>query len=514
MNRASRSDGHMHGGSYSHINGASYDYVIVGSGSAGSVLAYRLARAGYSVGVVEAGGRGDAEMVADPLAYGQFRETRHDWNYTSLPQAETAGRSHVFPRGKLWGGCAGVNGMVYIRGPRSDFEHWARAAGDGWGPDRAARAFDELEAEPGQLAAALPPPQRTAWHASFLAACAEQGLSTRETFDDATLDGAGWTRLTLHGGRRRGAREAFLLPSLATGLVEINDACTALRILFDGDRAHGVACRRGGQSVALTARREVIVCCGALNSPQLLLRSGIGAPHELSALGIPVVSALGEVGMNLSDHLVTGAVFTADRGVPAGPTAVAAFARSAGDVSTPDLQLWLNRRRHSAGHDAGDDSFTILCALIQPASRGAVRLAPGDVYGPPVIDTGYLTDKADLDALVQGVRLARDLGAAEGFRWARPREVQPGAGLAGDDELAGFVRGSVSGQHHPMGTCRMGADDASVLDAHLRVRGVRGLRVADASVFPTPIGTGPDASTQMVAWRAADLILEAPDGAR
>lgn len=484
-----------------------YDYIVVGSGSAGSVLAYRLARAGHRVGVVEAGGRGEAAMVADPLAYGQFRETRYDWNYASLPHAETDGRTHVFPRGKLWGGSASVNGMVYIRGQRTDFEAWAAAAGEGWGPERVAEAFDELEAEPGQLAVPLPAPQRTAWHESFLAACAEQGLAARETFDDGNLDGAGWTRLTMHGGRRRGAHEAFLLPALVTDRVDIEDECAALRILFDGDRAAGVECRRAGRTVRLAARHEVIVCCGALNSPQLLLRSGIGAPDELSALGIPVVAAVPEVGMNLSDHLVTGAVFTADRGVPAGPTAVAAFTRSAGHVGTPDLQLWLNRRRHSAGHDAGDDSFTILCALVQPASRGAVRLAP-DPHGQPVIDTGYLTDKADLDALVQGVRLARELGAADGFRWARPIEVQPGAGLVGDDELARFVRRSVSGQHHPMGTCRMGADDASVVDPRLRVRGVAGLRVADASIFPTPIGTGPDASTQMVAWRAADLVLE------
>jgi choline dehydrogenase len=510
MNRASRS--------YDHIadeadDYTAYDYIVVGSGSAGSVLSYRLARAGYSVGVVEAGGRGDAEMVADPLAYGQFRETRHDWNYTSLPQAETDGRTHVFPRGKLWGGSASVNGMVYIRGPRTDFDAWADAAGEEWGPDRVAEAFDELEAEPGRLAVPLPGPERTAWHEAFLAACAGRGLATRDTFDDGTLDGAGWTRLTMRSGRRRGAYEAFLLPALVTGVAEIHDECTALRILFDGDRARGVECRRGGDAVRLSARREVIVCCGALNSPQLLLRSGIGAPDELSALGIPVVSDVPEVGANLSDHLVTGAVFTADQGVPAGPTAVAAFTRSAGHVSTADLQLWLNRRRHSAGHDAGENSFTILCALVQPAARGAVRLAPGDVYGRPVIDTGYLTDKADLDALVQGVRLARELGGAASFRWARPREVQPGAGLASDDELAGFVRRSVSGQHHPMGTCRMGGDDASVVDPRLRVRGVRGLRVADASVFPTPIGTGPDASTQMVAWRAAGLILEDQRGA-
>ncbi|WP_329560603.1 GMC family oxidoreductase [Kitasatospora sp. NBC_01266] len=485
----------------------SYDYIVVGSGSAGSVLSYRLGRAGHSVAVIEAGDRGDAELVADPLAYGRFRRTRHDWNYDSLPQAETDGRTHVFPRGKLWGGSSSVNGMVYIRGARTDFDAWARAAGEQWGWDRAVRAFEELEAEPGQLAATLPGPERTLWHEAFLAACARHGLAARGTFDDGVLDGAGWTRLTMRSGRRRGAHEAFLLPALATSQVDMNDECTALRVLFDGDRAFGVECRRGRETVRLTAEREVIVCCGALNSPQLLLRSGIGAPDELSLLGIPAVSAVPGVGRNLSDHLVTGAVFTADEGVPAGPTAVAAFARSGGQVSGSDLQLWLNRRRHSAEHDAGDSSFTILCALVRPASRGTVRLAPGGGHARPVIDTGYLTDKADLDALVQGVRLARELGRVESFSSVRPVEAQPGGSLVSDDELAGFVRRSVTGQHHPMGTCRMGSDDESVVDPCLRVRGVHGLRVADASVFPFPVGTGPDASTQMVAWRAADLIL-------
>jgi choline dehydrogenase-like flavoprotein len=489
----------------------SYEYVIVGSGSAGSVLCYRLGRAGHSVGVVEAGGRGDAALVVDPLAYGRFRRTPYDWNYTSLPQAETDGRTHVFPRGKLWGGSSSVNGMVFIRGARLDFDAWADAAGERWGWDRAVRAYEELEAEPGQIATRLPGPDRTAWHEAFLAACTERGLAARVTFDDGVLCGAGWTRLTMRSGRRRGAREVFLLPALETGQVEMNDECLALRVLFDGDRASGVECQRRGEIVRLMAEREVIVCCGALNSPQLLLRSGIGPPGEISGLGIPVVSGRREVGRNLADHLVTGVVFTADAGVPAGPTAVAAFAPSAGHVEGSDLQLWLNRRRHSAEHDAGDSSFTILCALVRPASRGTVRLAPGSACRPPVIDTGYLTGKTDLNALVQGVRLASELGSGRSFRRVGAVQAQPGRGPASDDELAAFVRRSAAGQHHPMGTCRMGSDDDAVVDPRLRVRGVDGLRVADASVFPGPVGTGPDATTQMVGWRAADLILE--DGA-
>jgi choline dehydrogenase len=487
-----------------------YEYVVVGSGSAGSVLAHRLGRAGYSVGVVEAGSRGEPGLVADPLAYGRFRGTPCDWDYRSLPQAETGGRVHAFPRGKLWGGSASVNGMVYLRGARMDFEAWAREAGEEWGWEPALRAFEELErGEPGRRALEPEPlAAPSGWHEAFLAACAQRGFMARHTFDDGHLDGAGWTRLTLRSGRRRGAHEVFLLPALATPQVEMHGGCQVLRVLFDGQRARGVECWDGDRAVRFTAEREVILCCGALNSPHLLLLSGIGEPDELSRLGVKTVAAAPEVGANLSDHLVTGVVWAADQGVPAGPTAVVAFAPSAGHVTGSDLQLWLNRRRHSARSDVGDDSFTILCALVRPASRGTVRLADGDARRPPVIRTGYLTDKADLDALVQGVRLARELGGAESFRWAHPVEAEPGPGPAGDDELATFVRTSVSGQHHPMGTCRMGGDDRSVVDPRLRVRGVEGLRVADASVFPTPVATGPDATTQMLGWRAADLILQ------
>lgn len=489
---------------------ATYEYLVVGSGSAGSVLAHRLGRAGHSVGVVEAGGRGEDALVADPLAYGAFRRTARDWGFTSRPDAGTGGRVHDFPRGRLWGGSSSVNGMVWIRGARADSDAWAEAAGEQWGWDRALRAYRELEGEPGDPDLLAPERMRPAaeYHEAFLAACAERGLAERETFDDGRLDGAGWTRLTLRSGRRRGAHEVFLLPALAAFPVEMNDRLLALRVLFDGDRACGVECWDGRQRVRLAAEREVVVCCGALNSPVLLLASGIGPPRELSGLGVPAVSPLPEVGRNLSDHLVTGAVFTADQGVPAGPTAVAAFARSDDRLPASDLQLWLNRRRHSARHDVGDDSFTILCALVRPASRGTVRAAGGSTGPRPLIEPGYLTERADLDALVKGVRLARDLGGAKSFQWVRPVEAQPGAGLTGDGELAGFVRESVSGQHHPMGTCRMGGDEESVVDPRLRVRGVRGLRVADASVFPTPVATGPDATTQMVAWRAADLILQ------
>jgi choline dehydrogenase len=491
----------------------SYEYIVVGSGSAGSVVAHRLGRAGHSVGVVEAGGRGETALVADPLAYGEFRRTAFDWDYTSLPQAETGDRTHVFPRGKLWGGSSSVNGMVYLRGARRDFDDWAKTAGDEWGWDRALKAFEELEGEPGRPPAdgVLAPertPEPTAWHEAFLEACAENGLTARESFDDGELDGAGWTRLTMRAGRRRGAHEVFLLPALTSGHVGMVDNCLALRVLFDGGRANGVECWDGHRTVRLTAEREVILCCGAFNSPQLLMLSGIGAAGELSRHGITTVAEVPEVGRNLSDHLVTGVVFAATGGVPAGPTAVVAFTRSSGHDGGSDLQLWLNRRRHSAACDVGDDSFTILCALVRPASRGTLRLASGDAHRQPLITTGYLTDRADLDALVEGVRLGRALGNSPGFQWAHPKEAQPGPGVVADGELAAFVRQSVSGQHHPMGTCRLGSDDDSVVDPRLRVRGVHGLRVADASVFPTPVATGPDATTQLVAWRAADLILE------
>jgi choline dehydrogenase len=521
-----------------------YDYVVVGAGSAGCVLANRLSEDGRArVLVLEAGGSDARQEVRIPAAFAKLFKGPCDWAYETEPEPNLGGRRLFWPRGKMLGGSSSMNAMIYIRGNAADYDAWRDAGNAGW--DYASvlpyfrRAFNQqrgasdLHGSGGPLNVAdlryVHPVTR-----AFLAAAAETGLAANDDFNGARQEGSGLYQVTQRRGRRHSAADAYLRPALSRPNLAVESGAHATRILFDGRRATGVAYRRDGRDVEVRASREVLLAGGAINSPQLLMLSGVGPAADLRALGVEVVADVAGVGENLQDHLLTilayectqpGTLASAERLTSvaryllfrAGPLTsnvaeAGAFARVLDDAATPDVQLMFGPcfyiehgfvRREGHGFSVGP-------VLLRPESRGSVRLASADPFAPPEIRANYLSSERDLRTLVEGVRLSRRIAAAPALAPFRGAEVLPGDEVADDDAaLAEFVRRSAETLYHPVGTCKMGTGADAVVDAQLRVRGVAGLRVVDASVMPTIPSGNTNAPTIMIAEKAADAIRQA-----
>jgi choline dehydrogenase-like flavoprotein len=519
-----------------------YDYVIVGAGSAGCVLANRLSDSGAEVLLVEAGGRDRSAKIKIPAAFAQQFQTKLDWDYASGPEPGCEGRNLYVPRGRALGGSSSMNAMLYVRGHRSDYDGWRDEAGcEGWGwgdvhPYFIRSEHHEAGAGPdhgyGGLLNVAPPRSPRALTELMIAAARRRGHPADRDYNDGEPDGVAPVEVTQKRGRRWSCADAFLRPAAGRPNLTVLTGAFAHGLDIASGRVRGVELSGKTDMAGARARREVILAAGAIGSPQLLMLSGIGDPDKLAGLGIDVVAPLPAVGTNLQDHPYVVGIWDstigaslADAEKPAalldfllrrrGPlTSTVAeaflFTRSDGGDGPPDLQFHLapayfadNGFEEYDGH-----ALTMGPVLIAPRARGEVTLASADPAAKPAILGNHLTDQADVDALVSGVRIARELAATPPLAGAVGREIYPGPGVGDDDEaIAADVRRRLELLYHPVGTCRMGSDSDSVVDPELRVRGIDGLRVVDASVMPTITHGNTNAPTIMIAEKGADLIL-------
>ncbi|MEP6852331.1 MAG: GMC family oxidoreductase N-terminal domain-containing protein [bacterium] len=519
---------------------AAYDYVIVGAGSAGCVLAARLSEdPDVSVLLLEAGGPDDVDEIHIPAALYRLFKTAYDWDYTTEPQPQVNGRRLYWPRGRMLGGSSSLNAMLYIRGNRLDYDTWRDDGAKGWGyqdllpyflrAEDNERGASEFHAEGGPLRVEdqrFPNPIS----ARVLAAAVDAGIPANDDFNGAVQDGAGLFQVTQRGGRRWSAADAYLHPVTHRPNLTIRTDALVYRVLIDGGVATGVRYSWAGQRCDVRAEREVILSGGAINSPQLLLLSGIGPAAALQAFDIDVLVDAPNVGQRLQDHPIAPAqytthgvrdLFAAERlpqfarwfarhtGPLTSPVAeVCAFVRSDPARPAPDLQFHVipaMLREHGLA-PAPARGLTMCATLVDVASRGAVTLRSADPRHRPAIDAGYLRESADLDVLIAGLEIAREIAARPALAGSLVAEVWPGPSARSRAALADHVRAELQTLYHPTSTCALGPNDDDVVDLDLQVRGVERLRVVDASVMPSVPRGNTNAPTIAVAERAADLI--------
>ena len=524
-----------------------YDFVIVGAGSAGCVLADRLSETGeHAVLLIEAGRSDNNLFIRMPSAfYVPMNTPAFDWGYHSEPEPNLDNRRISCPRGRVLGGSSSVNGMVYVRGHPRDFDRWAELGADGWSYAdvlpyfRKAQRFDgpagdyhgldgPLATTNGRLTNPL--------YGVFLTACEQAGYARSDDLNGYRQEGFGPLPMTVDHGVRASTARAYLRPARRRPNLTVLSGHRAEQIRFSGNRASGVLARpeRGGPEIAALARREVVVAAGAINSPTLLMRSGIGDADELTRLGIPLVAPLSGVGRNLMDHLEVylqhacsstaslypftrmprkawvGARWLADRG-GLGATnhfETGGFIRSAAGVSWPDIQFHFlpTAMSYDGSSMAGEPGFQVHVGPMLSPSRGQVTLRSRDPAVPPRIEFNYMSHAEDRHVFRQAIRLAREIFLQPAFDAHRGRELSPGAGVTSDAEIDAFVRANAESAYHPCGTCRMGSGDGAVVDPEGRVHSVDNLRVVDASIFPHITNGNLNAPTIMVAERISDLI--------
>jgi choline dehydrogenase len=485
----------------------SYDIVIVGAGSAGCALAHRLsADPSLSVALLEAGGSDEREAIRVPREYFSLWGTDVDWQYQSTPQIGTAGRVHALPRGRVLGGTSSINGMVYLRGAQSDYDGWAAAGCPGWEWARVREAFAQLEHV---LCPAVLEPHNPL-SAAMVVAAVEAGYPRQPTFDDGMLAGTGWNRSTIRDSVRHSAYRAFVAPVRDRPNLDVRTGEQVLRLALDGPRASGVVVRRGDGGAETVSAGEVIVCAGAFDSPRILMLSGIGPAAELTRQGITPVADL-PVGENLIEHLLIGVVYNSRRPISdlnAYCTEACAFARSTPERSDCDIEISFAKEPHFAPEtDDGVPRFTIIPGITRPKSRGTVKLTAADPDAPLAIDPAYFSHPDDMATMIRAVRLSREIGAQPALGDWSAGEHFPGPAVEEDDEIAAYVARDVSTWFHPVGTCRMGSGADAVVGPNLRVHGIAGLRVADASIMPDIVSVNTNAASMMIGWKAADAVL-------
>jgi choline dehydrogenase len=506
------------------VREASYDVVVVGSGSAGCVIARRLVDAGVRVCVLEAGGPDDNPAIHDPARLMELQGSPDDWDYATVPQPGCGGRELHLPRGKVLGGSSAVNGMIYIRGHRLDYDLWAYLGNAGWGYEdvlplfRRSEDFDGGESRYHGVGGELHVRAGYEPHpllADVVAAAQEAGVPFNPDHNGAELDGVGFTQLMVKDGRRQSQWVAFLGPVADAANLTVLSRAYARRLLFEGGRCVGVEIGRDGGVERVRAEHEVIVCAGTLESPKLLQLSGIGEGEALRSLGIDVVVDLPGVGENLHDHSLVPLIWSSPRSVPptlpgTQPLHAHLFARSGPGLAVPDLQpLFWHIPLYFPGMSGPQDGFTLMSGLIRPAGRGSVTLRSADPDDRPLVDPGFLACAADVDALEVGVELCREIAAAPALADWRGEELYPGPGVRASSAVREWIRETLTTYQHVAGTCKMGIDALAVVDPELRVYGVDGLRVADASIMPAITSGNTHAPTTMIGERAADLVAAA-----
>ena len=527
---------------------AEFDYVIVGAGSAGCVLANRLTADGkHSVLLLEAGPKDTNIWIHVPLGYGKlFKEKSVNWMYQTEPEPGLHGRQVFQPRGKVLGGSSSINGLLYVRGQHEDYDRWRQHGNAGWGYDdvlpyfkraeNQQRGADDYHGVGGPLSV-------SDWrHAdplseAFVKAAVEAGIPFNPDFNGARQEGAGYFQTTTRRGRRASSAYSYLRPARSRGNLHVETAALAQRVLFEGRRARAVEYRQNGGLRTARARKEVLVSGGAYNSPQLLQLSGVGPAELLKQHGIDVVLDARGVGNDLQDHLQVRLVTRCAQSVTLndvvnhpvrkvlaglqyaalrkGPLTIAAgtagaFFKTNPRLATPDIQIHfipfstdkMGEKLHSFS------GFTATVCQLRPESRGSLKIRSADPTAPPEIRINYLATETDRAAFIDGIRILRRILAAPALKPYCVNEVYPGPDTTSDEELLDFCRKTGGTVYHPTSTCRMGNDPLSVVDQRLRVRGIEALRVVDASVMPDLMSGNTNAPTIMIAEKASDMILE------
>jgi choline dehydrogenase len=535
------------------VDGQRFDYVIVGAGSAGCVLANRLSEDPHAkVALLEAGGRNASLLVRMPAGVGTLIRAKgvSNWGFETVPQKHLDNRRMYQPRGRGWGGSSAINGMIYIRGHARDYDQWRQTGLTGWGYadvlpyfKRAQHHEDGADAwngESGPLWVSRGPPGDPIYKA-FIQAGAQAGYRVTRDFNGRQQEGVGPYHLTIRDGERWSAAAAYLNPIVAQrpNLTVISNAYAG-RIIIEKKMAVGVefAAGPGKPTQKVFATREVLVCGGAFQSPQLLQLSGIGAAEELQKLGITVEADLPEVGRNLQDHLDVSVIYEMTKPISmysktkgikqplvglqyaftkTGPGRTnhlhaGAFLKTRGELDRPDIQIHLVNAAmvEHAKVQADRDGFTLHACQLRPESRGTVKLASRNPFEAPLIDPNYLDAENDRRTMRDAVRVVRDIVGQHALDLYRGPEMRPGAHVRTDAEIDAWIRHTAETIYHPVGTVRMGVDPKAPVDEQLRVRGIDSLRVIDASVMPTLVGGNTNAPTIMIAEKLSDIIRGKP----
>jgi choline dehydrogenase len=525
-----------------------FDYVIVGAGSAGCVLANRLSADGKtSVLLLEAGPKDSNIWIHVPLGYGRlFKDKTVNWMYQTEPEPGLDGRSVFQPRGKVLGGSSSINGLLYVRGQHEDYDRWRQHGNSGWGFDDVLPYFKKAEDQQRGAddfhGAGGPLPVSDLIHAdplsaAFIAAAAENGIPLNPDFNGASQEGVGFFQTTTRQGRRASTAVAYLRPAKGRNNLHVETSALAQRVVFRGRRADAVEYRKAGSLRTARARKEILIAGGAYNSPQLLQLSGVGPAELLRKHGIEVVLDAPGVGHDLQDHLQVRVVMRCAKAITLndvvnhpvrrilagaryaafrkGPLTIAAgtsgaFFKTNPRLATPDIQIhFLPFSTDKMGEKLHSFSgFSASVCQLRPESRGSIRIRSADPAAPPEIRINYLSTEVDRTVNIEGLKILRKILQAPALRSYVVEEVDPGAKVSSDEALLNYCRARGSTIYHPTSTCRMGSDPLAVVDQRLRVRGLEGLRVVDASVMPDLVSGNTNAAVIMIAEKASDMILQ------